>query len=115
MSHYVIIHSDQNKKYFPDNKSCHFRCHFQSTLNLDGVWKVALVDINLTTSIPKTKQNVYMYSDICGESFVDGQRESLLRLVRAQKVASWSQTFESPFYVPVNKSERRVKVILLHF
>lgn len=113
MSHYVIIHSDESAEYFPGNRSFHFRTHFQSPLNLDGVWKVALVDINLATNSPKTKQNVYMYSDICSESFVDGEKENLLRVLRVQKVANWSQTFDSPFYITVNKSEIRDIEILI--
>lgn len=113
MSHYVIIHSDGSKRYFPDNTSCHFRTHFQSILDLEGIWKVALVEINLATTTPKTKQNLYVYSNICGESFVDGEKENLLRVLRAQKIANWSQTFDSPFYVSVNKSEiRDIEIVI---
>lgn len=107
MSLYVIVHSDESKKYFPGNKTCSFWTHFQSPLYLEGSWKVALVDINLTTTTPKTKQNLYMYSDICGESFLDGEKENLLRVLRAQKVGNWSQSFDRAFYVPVTKSDIR--------
>lgn len=86
MSHYVVIHSDKSQTYFPENTTVHFRSQFQSPLNLKGVWKVALVDIALPPSTSKTKQNIYVHSDVCGETFVDGEKENLLRVVRAPRV-----------------------------
>lgn len=102
MSHYAVIHSDRSLDYFPKNKAYDFRTYFQSPLNLTGNWYVALVDINLQAAGSKTKQNLYVHSDIAGDSFVD-----LLRMVRAQKVYNWFQSFETSFYVPVKKSEIR--------
>lgn len=108
MSHYVVIHSDGCANYFPDNKPYHFRSHFQSPLNLHGTWKVALVDITLTSfGGTKTRKNLYLHSDICEESFLDGEKEALLRPIRALKVAYWSQSFDTPYYIPVKKTDVR--------
>ena len=83
MSHYVVINSDKSVEYFPDNTPYHFRTQFQSPLLLNGIWKVALVDINLTTSKMKTKDPLYIYSDICGDNFVDGEKYNFLRMIKA--------------------------------
>lgn len=103
----MIIHSDGSKKYFSQNSSNHFHSYLQAPLTLNGTWKVALVDIVLNPTGSKTKQNLYIHSDVCGESIVDGQNQNLLRMVRALKVGNWSQTFDSPYYVPVRKSDIR--------
>ena len=107
MSHYVIINSDQCLEYFPDNEPYRFRTYLQAPLNLSGVWKVALVDINLFETKTKTKQILYLHSNICGESIIDGEKEDLLRLLKFQKISNWSQSFDSPYYVPVSRKEIR--------
>ena len=113
MAHYVVIQSNKNLDYFPDNKPFRFRTYLQSALNLKGNWKVALVDIFVLENSVKSKQNLYVHCDICGESIVDGEKDNLLRMVKFQKLGNWSQSFNPPFYVPVNTSETRELEILI--
>jgi len=65
----------------------------------------ALLDIYITETKLKKRNNLYIHCDVCGESILDG--ENLLRMVKAQKIANWTQAFDTPQYVSVNKSEIR--------
>ena len=106
MSHYVVIRSDQNLNYFPENQPFHFRTHFQTPLNLKGIWKVALVDIHIADSA-KVRFNLFMHCNICDGCILDGERENLLRMVKSIKLGNWSQTFDTPQYASVNKTDIR--------
>ena len=67
MSIYVTMSSDRALHYFPQNKSYNFKTHLNAPLLLEGVWKVALVDVDIVSSTSKTEA-IYLYSSICGES-----------------------------------------------
>ena len=56
--------------------------HLKSQLTLNGVWKVALMDIKIPQNNHMLEEkDLYLFSNMCGESVVDGVSQSLLRRV----------------------------------
>ena len=106
MSFYMTVNSDANLDYFPDNKPYHFKTHLQTALNLSGIWKVSLVDISMYDP-SKHSSNLYIHSDICGESILDGEKENILRMIKAYRSGKWSQESINFHYISVNKSDIR--------
>lgn len=82
MSFYMIVNSQQSASVFPDNKPFHFFTHLKLKLALNGVWKVALIDIKIPLNNHIFEQkDVYSFSNMCGESIIDGVYKPLLRRV----------------------------------
>jgi hypothetical protein len=46
--------SDRALHYFPQNNPYNFKTHLNAPLLLEGVWKVALVDVDIVSSTSKT-------------------------------------------------------------
>lgn len=108
----MILNSNANLRYFPENKPHYFKSKMRQTLYLDGKWKVALSEITLNENTRIRSKSVFdIYSDICGESVIDGVYESLLRRVYTDK--SNHYIFSSPYYIPVIKSEINELEILI--
>jgi len=99
----MIVNSDQCQSFFPSNKAYHFRTHLKAPLSLQGTWKVAF--IYLTESSPLPYKKLYLYSDICEDSIVDGEYHPLLRRLINDHVGYWAEIYELPNYVPVKRSE----------
>ena len=106
MSFYMTVNSDMSIVYFPNNKPYQFKTHLQSSINLNGNWKVSLVDISMSDSSKKS-YNLYIHSDICGESILDGDKENILRMVKAYRSGRWTQECINHQYISINKSEIR--------
>ena len=104
MSLYVILGSNNSLNYFPHNKPYRFRSQLNAPLNMNGMWKVALVEADISSSISKT-DTVYLHSSICDDSIVNGQSEPLIRRLMASSTGNWSTILESPYYIPVKISE----------
>ena len=104
MSFYMILNSNANNHYFPENKPYQFKSKMRQTLYLNGKWKVALSEI--AVNINNKFQSVTfldIYSDICGETIINGVYESLLRRIYNDQGNHY--IFTSPYYIPVIKSE----------
>ena len=109
MSIYMVLNSDENLNIFPNNMTYRFRAKLQAPLLLKGTWVVALIDIKTTCDIkiPPSQLYVYsVYSDICGDSIVDGVQRPLLRRILINK-GIVNKDFNSLWYVPVKFSEIR--------
>lgn len=102
MSIYALVSSDSSLQYFPQNKVYHFKCHLNTSLNLEGLWKVALLEANISTSkSPKTFKPLYVYSNICEESIVDGDKQPILRKLPGDSHGTRNSFFEMGRYMPV--------------
>ena len=102
MFYYMICRSDQNLDYYPDNKPCNFKIKLRQNIELNGFWKIALTEITLGEG-NKKDDTLYIYSNICGESFINGVNLPLLRRVVVNN--NRNTIFTSSYYVPVVKSE----------
>ena len=107
MSHYVTISSNNNLKYFPDNKAYNFRTTFQAPLVLKGNWMVALVDAFIVEPSSKVRYSLCLYSDVSDGYTLHGENSSLLRVIHSRKSGNWVNTYDKPQYLPVKKSEIR--------
>jgi len=103
MSIYITMSSDKSLEYFPHNKAYKFKSHLSAPLLLEGTWRIALVEADIACTLSKTSA-IYLYSDICGESIVDGEQRPLLRRLPATSVGNWLTVVETPFYVPIKNN-----------
>ena len=94
--------SDKSLEFFPHNKSYKFKSHLSAPLLLEGTWRIALVEVDISCTLSKTDA-IYLYSDICGEPIVDGQQRPLLRRLPATSLGNWLTVVEVPLYVPLKK------------
>ena len=110
MNRYLFVQSDESNAYFNDNTPARFRVQLKLPLYLPGVWKVALVEFHATDKSRLTKnaeEVFYIYADICKESIVFGEERPLLRRLERSSNGKWNYLLDSPFYLPVSKSEVR--------
>ena len=96
----MTINSNGSTKFFPSNRPYHFRSQLNTPLCLDGCWKMALVDISYRGDIHPLNSILYIFSNICSGSIIDGVHTNLLR--KLDIVKGVQQAYQ---YVDVNKSE----------
>lgn len=104
MSIYVVLSSDRSTKYFPDNKPYRFKSHLNTPLYLEGSWKVALVEADVISKLSKAEA-VYLYSSICRDSIVEGDKKPLLRKLISNRPGDWTTIVDLPYYIPLSTSE----------
>lgn len=104
MSIYVVLSSDMSSTYFPDNKPFRFKSHFNSPLLLEGSWKVALIEAEISSTLSKTEA-IYLHSSICQDSIVEGDKKPLLRRIMSAAPSDWSTFIDLPHYIPINTNE----------
>jgi hypothetical protein len=80
--------SDRALHYFPQNESYNFKTLLNASHLHGGVWKVALVDVDIVSSTSKTEA-IYLYSSICGEYIVEDEKKPLLRRLPATIKGNW--------------------------
>lgn len=102
MSHYMVCRSDHNLDYYPNNTPCNFKVKLRQTVELNRTWTIALAELHLKEANAK-EETLYIYSDVCGESFINGVKVPLLR--RVVVLNNSNSIFAPCYYVPVIKSE----------
>ena len=110
MDRYLYVQGDESNAYFDDNTTARFRVQLKFPLFLSGLWKVALVEFHATDksrSTKKAEEGLYIYADICKESIVFGEERPLLRRLERSSRDKWDYLLDSPFYLPVSKTEVR--------
>lgn len=76
MSIRLVLRSSDDLKLF-DNKSYDFNVQLDKQITIDGNWVVALTEIQLNYT-KKGTEDVYVFSDVCAESFVGKSERPLL-------------------------------------
>lgn len=106
MSVYMILNSNKSLEYCPDNKPYHFKTYLKFPLTFNGTWKVALTEAKIIDTISSFEfhKDVYIYSTICEETIVDGEKRSLLRRL-FKKDGNYTNIFQTFSYVPVKENE----------
>lgn len=97
----MVLRSFDSKEVHKHNETFDFRVKLDTPLCLDGSWVVAMTEITmdkLKTSY--RKQNFYVYSNICKESFVGPTLLPLLRKVYF--TSTFGMIYDTPSYTPVN-------------
>jgi hypothetical protein len=67
---------------------------------LNGFWKVALVEADITTTVSR-EDTLYLHFNVCEESIVDGLEKTLLRRLTSTSMSNWITIFDSPHYLTV--------------
>lgn len=102
MSYFIICQSHQNTNFYRDNKPYKFKIKLRQPLKLPGVWTIALTEITINED-NKQEDTLCIYSNICGESIINGVNAALLRRIVVNN--SRNTIFTAPYYIPVIKSE----------
>lgn len=110
----MVLKSSDGSHLFEQNMAYDFTVQLDRQINLEAYWVVALTEIDLTyKSSSKYIDDVYVYSNICEESFVGSSEKPLLRKVHISKDATDARVirkmkhyrtnviFNTPYYVPV--------------
>ena len=106
----VYLQSGECNNYFPTKKKTwHFKIHLKTPLIFDGKWKVALLEFKASASKTKSKNNtnqtLFIFSNICDESILNGEKNPVLRRVSPYKSNQWDTRFERPIYLTIKKKE----------
>lgn len=109
MERYVFVRDSESNHIFTENKPYNFKVQLKLPLSFNGYWKVALCEISIKTD-PKARRKtvdntLFIYSNVCKESVVDGGERPLLRRIEKNEENGWNYVLESPFYLPLNRSE----------
>ena len=67
---------------------------------LEGTWRVVLVEAVIVCTTSKTDA-MYLYSDIHGDSIVEGEHRPLLRRLPSTSFGNWMTVAEITFYAPI--------------
>ena len=108
MDLYVYIKSNESDPYFSDNLVHNLKVHFNVPLIFSGFWKVGLAEFTAKMSTPSLSNQssaIYIYSNICKCSIVDGVEKPLLRRLEPNEKHGWNYIFENPIYLPLKTSE----------
>ena len=96
----MVLSSYDGKDFFPNNTSHNCFVKLNRALQFDGYWVVALTEIG--TSERAQKDELFVYSDICQDSFVGSSEQPLLRRIFYEDVNDKNIIYVNPYYVPVN-------------
>ena len=102
MRFYMLVSSDKSIDYFPQNKPCSFSIYLKKLFQFEDNWSVALCEISTfqTFNVPT---QLYIYSNICQGTYIDGDLLPLLRCVSYDKKNKSTKTFFRPYYIPISK------------
>lgn len=79
MDRYIYVQSDQSDGLFTNNTTAQFTVQLKRPVYLPCMWKLALVEFHATPySTIKEDEGLYIYTDLCKESIVNGEERSLL-------------------------------------
>ena len=100
MSLRMVLSSDDRKSFYPNNTPHDFRIKLNRALQFDGYWVVALTEIKISEDDQKDVE-LFVYSDICQDSFVGSSEQSLLRRISLEDVNGKNIIYVHPYYNPV--------------
>lgn len=96
---YMTLRSTDSKNFYPTNNSKRFIVQLDEQIELNGHWKVGLVEIGTSKGF-NVSRDVYVYSNICGNNIVGGSRTSLLRRFFLKRGKN-DVVFSTPMYINV--------------
>jgi hypothetical protein len=109
MDRYVYLSSDESDAYFADNRVYKFKVHLKTPLTFNGVWKVGLLEFEaakVKTTKGKGDEALYVFTNICKESVLQGVEQPLLRRLQSNAKSGWSYVIEWVIYLPLKVRDR---------
>ena len=106
---YFFLNSTDSSFYHKENKPYDFTVELNERYNLKGLWEIALCDINLNTALT---ESVYVFSDVCGQSYVLNSSEPVIRLIYPSP-STTSHSFTNRYYLPIKqKAFTRIRIYI---
>jgi len=99
MSSVIYLHASSNdcSDYFPNNNASIFRVKLNKPLNLNGVWKIGICEIDVNSDI---SERVCVECSLCGDGLiVDGKQTRVLRTFTLNQ--NYHEIYPILFYVPI--------------
>lgn len=103
MSLRMVLSSSDGGDFFPNNKPHDFRVKLGRSLQFEGYWVVALTEIN-TSDRGQTKE-LFVYSDICKDSFIGSSERPLLRRIFYEGKDQNNIVYDNPYYIPIKLTD----------
>jgi hypothetical protein len=103
MDRYVYITSDESNSYFTDNQASNFKVHLNTPLILNGFWKVGLLEFHAKHTKSIKQEALYIFTDICKESILNGTEQPLLRRLEPNGRNFWNYILDPVIYLPVKR------------
>lgn len=125
MEKYIFVRSSESREFYPENRPYDFKIHLDNTLDLHGYWKIGIAEfftlsstqktvIDKSTSKPVTTfyhKSLFVYSDVCDFSSVNGHQEPLLRVIQSDPSYGWNDKSFPMYYIPL----KVIKLSNLHW
>jgi hypothetical protein len=101
---YIHVSSKDSALYFPLNRPALFRVKLNTTLNLEGTWKMGLCSIymknvNLQTNASLVPSILFISCNVCTGLIVNGIQTRILRSIDMRENVSIDYSFV--YYVPI--------------
>jgi hypothetical protein len=101
---YIHVSSKDSALYFPLNRPALFRVKLNTTLNLEGTWKMGLCSIylknvNLQTNASVLPSFLFIACNVCTGLIVNGTQTRILRSIDISENVSRDYSFI--YYVPI--------------
>lgn len=115
MEKYIFVKSSESMDYYPENKPYDFKIHLDNALDLHGFWKIGITEFFTLSSTKKTvidkltsksittfeHKSLFVYSNVCDFSSVNGHQQPLLRIIQADPSFGWNEKFYPAYYIPL--------------
>ena len=114
MSLRMILSSTDSSNYF-NNSPNNFTVQLNRQVQFDGYWVVAVTDFNIKNyKQNKTNEHeIFLYCDICQETFVGGREIPLLRRIVLNSDQKTNIIFTTPYYIPLKVSQlQQIKIYI---
>ena len=103
MSLRMVFSSSDGLKLFPESKPHDFRVQLNRAINLDGYWVVSLTELSIEDFKTQIgKKELYIYCDVCSESFTGETEQPLLRRIYLEND---NIIFDNPYYILVKRND----------
>ena len=114
MSVRMVLRSTDCISMFENNVPNNFTVQLNKEVDLEGYWVVALTEISIVyQTSSRMSGDIYIFSNICVDSFVGASEKPLLRKVHIgkdgtegfaknkKKYFTSTLIFDTPYYIPV--------------
>lgn len=102
MSLRIVVSSEDGKHLFSNNKPYDFRIKLNRTLQLDDYWVIAVTEFTtMERDDSIRKHELFIFSDICQDSFVGNNEQPLLRRIYFDNITQNNIIYDNPYYIPV--------------
>jgi hypothetical protein len=112
---YVYVNSDSEPDLFPHNTPSDFTCQLAESINSNYDLHVGLTEINLPAVNEYTSHDtIYICSQICEESYVNGSKLNILRNFHCSQVSGAVSYAGSAYYIPIRQIEiSQIRIYLM--